>query len=54
MRSEEVEGAGGEVRRPIVDVVISWVMGIVGSVQGAARGDHTKLKDVGHLLQEEE
>lgn len=50
MRSEEVEGAGGEVRRPTGDVVISWVMGTVGSVQGTARGDRTELKDVGHLV----
>ena len=51
MRSEEVEGAGREVRRPIGDVVISWVMGIVGSVQGTARGDQTKLKDLKNCKQ---
>lgn len=44
MRSEEVEGAGGEVRRPTGDVVISWMMGTVGSVQGTARGDRTELR----------
>lgn len=54
MRSEEVEGAGGEVRRPTGDVVISWVMGTVGSVQGTARGDHMELKDVEHLVGEKE
>ena len=42
------------MRRPTGDVVISWVMGTVGSVQGTARGDHMELKDVEHLVGEKE